>query len=400
MSDIKALCNRMVEVAMKEKQFAITSPAMIYLDDDYNKIEKSAVIDSGWMSIAHLSQLASQGSYLCVDIFDEPIIVIKNDTDEVHAFSRVCPHRSADILYESQTTGTCRRLVCPYHAWTFDLDGKLVYAPQMDKLPEWDGTDINLHEFRTEIWNGFIFINIDGKAQPLKDLYSEFSQTISPWPMNNMQVIFEQSWTGDFNWKIMVENWSEFYHHVGAHSKTLEIDFPSEEVLIDPEHDYYMRTVAPYRNSTREKDSASYSSANASFSFPKFNDLPLGDDRDIWVFVGYPCFLFMTAADSVYWVRVIPKSSTKCEILTTILVDKDNIKLEDFESRKDTLAKFFVDFHIEDMFVNTLVSKGLKSRYVQTSRLADTENQVWMFYRFLARQLIKNNLTDYPESSL
>ena len=115
-------------------------------------------------NVAHVSQVPNPGDYLCVDVFDYPLVLTRDLNNDIHLLSRVCRHKGTLVAAGS---GNASLFVCPFHAWTYELDGRLKAAPLMDKVKNFDRQDCRLREMRTEIWEGFIFVNISGDAEPL-----------------------------------------------------------------------------------------------------------------------------------------------------------------------------------------------------------------------------------------
>lgn len=127
---------------------------------------------SGWHLVGSTSEVLGEGSYINFEIGDEPIVVVRGKNDELKALSRVCRHRGFDMLEGELTpdgnligrTGKVKRLRCPYHAWTYDLDGKLIAAPLSDQICDFKKSDISLPDFAVCIIDENIFVNLDKSA--------------------------------------------------------------------------------------------------------------------------------------------------------------------------------------------------------------------------------------------
>ena len=117
-----------------------------------------------WVLVGRVDQVPNPGDYFCFDVLDEPVVVVRGGDHELRVLSRVCRHR---WMHVCAGQGNTRAFVCPYHAWTYELDGQLRHAPEMDKTPHFDRTDIRLPVVSSEVWEGFIFVNISGDATPL-----------------------------------------------------------------------------------------------------------------------------------------------------------------------------------------------------------------------------------------
>ncbi|WP_158306942.1 aromatic ring-hydroxylating oxygenase subunit alpha [Acidithiobacillus ferrivorans] len=368
----------------KEESESEMPPREIYYDDEYARLEFEKVIASSWMPIAHTSQIPNSGDMFSFDVYSEKFFLV-NDQNKIYCLSRICPHRGADLL-NSACTENKKSITCPYHSWVFDLSGKLKYAPQAEGVKNFVHGENGLRHFKTEIWNEFIFVNIDGKAEPLSRLYNDLGNLISPWQPDELEVVYSKRWHGNFNWKVMVENWAEFYHHVGAHSDTLEYAFPSENTTIDVFNEDYVRTKARY--SERYAEDLKGKVNNDIFPFDEIENLPLTSENcQQWVYVAYPAFLIATFPDSIYWIRVLPKGVGECEVTTLILINKKNKRHHDYDARINKAIDLFESFHKEDMEINESVYKNIKNKLTaasSTSRLFPTERQIYRFHKYLS----------------
>ena len=372
--------------ATRPLERATTLPREAFLNPGFYQLESEAVLKAGWLALGHVSQLKEKGSYLAIELLNEPLLVIRGDDEQIRVLSRSCPHRGTDIAHPClglPRSGKTKRFVCPYHAWSFDLQGELRVAPQMERAEGFNKHDWPLARFRSEVWEGFIFVNLDGKASPLAEQYSDFQTRIAAWGCAELELVYEHEWPGAFNWKIMVENWSECYHHIGTHNKTLQSTWPAQNVIVADEHPHFMHTELVYSDGAM----SSIENGEKYYVFPPIPNLPLGGRVDFWIFLGYPCFLLAVLKDCVLWLRVIPNGVDSCTILTTILVPKDTTRLDNFAELKATMEQMFVGFHSEDMLINVAVQDGLKSSKAVIGRLSHIESPVWMFHRYLARQL-------------
>lgn len=133
------------------------------------------------MVIGSVDQVPNVGDYLCFDVLDEPVVMVRGYDREIKVLSRVCQHWWIHVCEGANNT---REFVCPYHAWTYELDGRLRHAPEMGQTPGFDLAQIRLPQIKTEIWEGFVFVNISGDAKPLQKTLAEAKQqldlTISP----------------------------------------------------------------------------------------------------------------------------------------------------------------------------------------------------------------------------
>ena len=167
------LHEQIVESAKSPLDQARALPSAAYTDPEHYAWEVEHLLRKEWLCAGHVSQVPNSGDFRNLDLLGEPLLLARGKDGEVRVLSRVCPHRGMDINppeYGRATAGNARVLRCPYHFWTFGLDGKCTGAPEMQESQLFCRDETRLHRFRTEIWNGFVFVNLSGTAEPLATL--------------------------------------------------------------------------------------------------------------------------------------------------------------------------------------------------------------------------------------
>jgi phenylpropionate dioxygenase-like ring-hydroxylating dioxygenase large terminal subunit len=387
---LASLCQDIIETAALPLSQAKTLPAAAYTDPDYFALEKETVLEAGWICLAHVSQLKEPGDYVAVDLLDEPLVVTRDRDGEVHVLSRVCAHRAIDILPEEMDIpreGKKSVLVCPYHAWAYNLDGSLRGCPEMQNADGFDRKDWRLAAFRSEIWNGFVFVNLDGKASPLAEQYADFDRAIAAWKVGEMELVIELEWDCAFNWKVMIENWMESYHHIGAHSGTLNVTMPGQTTWSSPEHPHFIYAHLPFNEKARKAAQTALEGGEPLPGFPLIRDLSEQQHYEWHLFVGYPCFMFLAGNDRVLWYRLMPLSAERCKLVTTTLVRREALAAPDYQDALASETEMLREFHTEDMMMNAAVQRGLHSRKVVRGRLSHLEEPIWLIQRYIAARL-------------
>lgn len=365
-------------------------PGEAYTDQAYHEFEEEFIFRKEWISLGHVSQLKKPGDFIRVDVAGEPLLVIRGKDDQIRTLSRVCRHRGMDLLpsgFGHEDEGHKRVILCPYHLWSYDLSGKLIGSPEMQKAEGFDRSEVCLHEFRTAVWEGFIFVNIDGDAPPLEETYRELNERfLSKWEMGRAQMVWTRHWDCDFNWKILVENFMEAYHHMGAHRKTLEPFLPARGCWAEPVDDAYCAMHLPLKDTLVEEIEKS---GSAGTPWKTFVRLELPDFKEWWVFLGYPNFLLFVAPDRLYWYRILPTGPETSSLLTTLLVAPETLGQEDFEAIMEKEVQAAIDFHMEDMEVCTATQRGMSSVGYEPGRLSHLEEPIWQFQQYLARVIAR-----------
>jgi phenylpropionate dioxygenase-like ring-hydroxylating dioxygenase large terminal subunit len=369
---------------------ARTLPRAAYVDEAYFTHEADAVLRKSWLCAGHVSQLAAPGNILPIDLLGEPLVLVRGLDGEIRVFSRVCPHRAADILADGEAAD-CRAprsvLTCPYHRWSFGLDGALMGAPHMQQAEGFDKSQIWLASIRSAIWEGFIFVNLDGGALDLSTHFAGLTSIASPWRMADMEIVISMDWDCQFNWKVMVENWIESYHHLGPHATTLNPFMPAQDSWTEAPNPAFIHAHLPMTGREAAPMRAAIASGAALPGFVPVAGLTAAQQAEWNLFAGFPCFMLLLAHDRAIWYRLQPISAGRCRLTTTTLVSRASMAAPDFAATLLAETKMLQDFHMEDMKVNEAVQRGLGSRHAVRGRLSHLEEPVWQFQRLLAAQM-------------
>lgn len=381
---------------------ATTLPAQAYTSEEFFEWETGHLLRGSWQCVAHISQIPNAGDFLNVDLLGEPLIVVRGKDNSLNVLSRVCPHRSMDIMpegfgYEGHSTeqtpdaslrcGHTRLFLCPYHAWTFELDGKLKACPEMHLAEGFCRDEFCLKAFRSEIWQGFIFVNLDGAAPPLADGLKEMASDVAAYRLPEMRLVIAQEWDCPFNWKVLVENFMESYHHLGIHHKSLQPMMPARDTWTEQERRHYVRAHLPYKDSVREAYREFERRGEFSTDLPPIVGLTDEQKFEWGLFLIHPTFLLATAPDRVIWYRLQPLGPDRLKLTTTTLFAPEVVERDNFEILRDRATELLVQFHLEDMEVCTAVQRGFYASGWQKGRLSHLEMPVWLFYRYLAARL-------------
>ncbi|NOD33346.1 MULTISPECIES: SRPBCC family protein [unclassified Ruegeria] len=190
--------------------------AEAYVDPSWYQVDQNEVLAKTWQWVCHVEKLRVPGSYTTVEIAGRPIAVVRDREGTLRAFYNVCKHRAHHLLSgEGETT----RIMCPYHAWVYKLDGQLVRAPETENLANFKTSDICLDQVQVEEFAGFIYVNLDPNAAPLREVSGNLETEIRHWAPDIEQLTFGHRLTYDIksNWKNVVDNFLECYHCPTAH---------------------------------------------------------------------------------------------------------------------------------------------------------------------------------------
>lgn len=207
-------------------QSAETLPPAAYRSQAFFDLEVAEIFRKDWLCVGHVSQVATVGDYFTIELFGEPMVVVRSK-EGVRVLSTVCRHRWVPVASGSGHTST---FVCPFHKWTYRLDGTLIGAPLMEGV-EFDKSDCRLPEFRSEVVDelGLIFVTFSPDIEPASKRLSGLIERVQQegWKIKDEVVVGTVNMKNTYNWKIQVETYMECYHHIGGHQDTLERLMPA-----------------------------------------------------------------------------------------------------------------------------------------------------------------------------
>lgn len=324
-------------------------PGYYYTDTEVFTRELRTLWRSTWQFVGRVEDLPNPGDYLTCIIGEEPIFVIRTPEGRLQAMHNVCPHRGARLL---DGQGNCGRVRCPYHAWTFDLEGKLLGISQPKLFPDLDKSAIRLLPARVDTWGGFIFVNPDGEGESLMSYLADFPTYLQDYdqPWEDLREVTRWSYEETINWKFIVENYAEDYHFSTAHTQSLRVfDFQGIRTTPTGRH---CQIYVPYANKPPEGPLSRQWEAQ-------------GGSYQGYIF---PNIMINTAIDHVSVFRLVPLNHLRTCI--EVLIYKTAAQTEEFPLDEATLRSNFDQVMEEDFAVCRLLQAGVNSRAYQVTQLA------------------------------
>jgi Rieske 2Fe-2S family protein len=210
-------------------------PQKYFVSPDVFADEQEKIFSKQWLLVGHQSQIARDGDYFVAEVNGESLIVIRDQRSEIRGFYNVCRHRGTRLKEHRAGEADCGHasaIQCPYHAWTYGLDGRLIGAPHMDEVPGFDKADYSLHAVNLGLWEGFIFVNLanetrlhaEATARQARGDYISLERWFAPltgkflhWNLPKLRSAKRIEYDVRANWKLIFENYSECYHCPGVH---------------------------------------------------------------------------------------------------------------------------------------------------------------------------------------
>lgn len=230
-------------------------PGYLYSDPAVFAREQAEIFHRSWQLVAHVSELRSAGDFVCADISGEPVFVIRGKDGELAGFYNVCQHRAHQLL--AGAGNVKNRIVCPYHAWTYNTDGSLAAARNTQRMPQFDPHDYRLEPVRVETALGFVFVNLSQDAESLEaiagDMFADMKREL-PWISDELELAAgsdtSSGWGGaklNANWKVLAENCLECYHCGPAHPALVDL-VDMQQYVCEPSGGHWLKSYGPVKN--------------------------------------------------------------------------------------------------------------------------------------------------------
>ena len=213
-----------------------TLPSSWYQRDDIYALEREHIFFTEWVCVAREEDLPNVGDHRVLDVCGQSIILVRNDAGVLRAFYNVCRHRGARLCSpgpaRESTTGLAiqggvmanRTILCPYHAWTYDLNGQLQRAPHMRRDSGFDPAQVRLHPVLVETYGGFVFLNLSpAQARPFAQVVEAAQKRFVNYPLGQLRVAKTIRYEVEANWKLICENYNECYHCAPVHPELCRI---------------------------------------------------------------------------------------------------------------------------------------------------------------------------------
>ncbi|PYJ27289.1 MAG: (2Fe-2S)-binding protein, partial [Verrucomicrobia bacterium] len=200
---------------------ARTLPQRYFVSPEIFAEEQEKIFFRQWVLVGHQSQIAEAGDYFTAEISGESFIVVRDKHGAIHGFYNLCRHRGSRLI--ENTKGQCAAIQCPYHAWTYALDGRLLGAPHMDEMLEFNKAEYPLKPARLGLWEGFIFLNLGDATASLEKWFEPLGRKFSPWNLAALRSAKRIEYDVRANWKLIFQNYSECYHCLGMHPELSKI---------------------------------------------------------------------------------------------------------------------------------------------------------------------------------
>lgn len=380
-----------------------------YKNADIYTLEIANIFHKHWLFAGHLSQIPKAGDFFTVEFDVESIIIVRTKTGKVKAHMNVCRHRGSQLCLETQ--GNKKLFTCPYHAWSYDLDGHLVAAREMPE--DFKLNENGLHAVHVELIGGLIFISLAEKPLSLSNLRRDLDPILNLFGFDNLKLAEQKSYSIPSNWKLAVENYQECYHCTPSHKEFAQIhamagdvkSFAKDKAAFRLKHkgspkmaeyNCYYDNAAPGQEGY-QYDRNPLLSGNKSGSLggkdvaPFLGELSEYDGGASELMIG-PLMFFLLYDDHVVGYRFLPISQYNCVCDILWFVHEDATEGSDYNLSELTWLWDVTTLADKEIIANN--QKGVNSKFYSPGRLSNMESFQQSFLNWYV-QSIKEGHKDY-----
>ena len=355
-----------------------TLPAACYVDPEVAVLEGETMFRRGWVGVGRGDRWPAPGDYAAMDLGGVPVVVVRDEGGVLRAYANTCRHRSSQVMVGS---GHCTRMRCPFHFWTYGLDGRLVGAPSMQEADGFERADHGLHEFTTVERYGFAFVSLEEQPPPIDEWLGDFGMVHQRWDLGSMVTTRRREFTVDCNWKAFAEVFNEYYHLPYVHTDSINgtYDDPDEPEVVDGAYASHFGTTqgtGALLDDTQDR---------ALPPIPGLAGRPTTGVRYTWLF---PNLVVALGVEALWMYEVYPDGPDRCRCAQVVAFPPATIDGEDFADRIDDYYGRFDAALAEDIPMLVQQHAGLRSPYARQGRYSYLEPSVAAFADWYAGRLL------------
>lgn len=345
-------------------------PGRVYADPAIYEFETKRLFMRSWLPLAREDELPSPGTYFSRVIADEPVVITRDETGTIRAFSNVCRHRNRQV---AEGSGSCKggRMTCPYHGWSYGIDGKLAGAPHMRGVEGFAKETIGLPELAVDLWQGFIFVNFDTGAEKLSPQLGKLDEVLNPLNLKDMVCQDFDRYKAPWNWKATLENFTEAYHQMTIH--------PGIDQLVPGVTTDYEDVDGPYN--------LFWIPTAPGVHFQSIlPPMPGTTFSGIWVVNVFPFFHLLIDDGMVMWLDWEFNKVDEHEIIWRMMIPAATAAAPDFAAKKVEIYKMIKEVWDEDIYACSGIRTGARSRFAVGGRMSLMERSVHQFQKWIAAE--------------
>ncbi len=354
-------------------------PFECYWEDSILIQEQKLIFSNQWLGLGRADRLETSGEYEVFELCGQALVLIRDQDNILRLYSNTCRHRGAKLL---DGTGQCQAISCPFHGWTYTLDGNLKYAKTMSENPNFDFSEHSLIEYKLKELQGFLFAFLGNQPTDLDSQLGDFSELHQPWSLNELITTRREVFEVQCNWKAFLDVFNEYYHLSNIHPTSID------NLYIKPEESD--KTTGDYASQFGfTTGTGALLEAHQSNALPKMENL--GDPWNLgarysWVF---PNMTFAASQEAIWVYEANPINSQSCQVRQSICFPKNTTELPDFQEKSQAYYQRLDDALDEDITALENQQKGLnKSPSLQGQFSTLLEANVATFAQWYANKIV------------
>tara|TARA_R100000935_G_scaffold39344_1_gene60822 strand:+ start:332 stop:1465 length:1134 start_codon:yes stop_codon:yes gene_type:complete len=355
-------------------------PPSVYTSDAFLKRETSSIFAHEWFCAGRSDALANTGDYVTLDLADQPIIILRDQAKALRAMSNVCRHRMSTLL---EGRGNTRNIVCPYHAWTYNLDGSLRGAPAMDQNKGFCKADYSLPDIRCEEWLGWIFVTLNPDVPPVARQLAKVADLVGDYDMASYTETFFETHVWDTNWKVLAENFMESYHLPVCHAGTIGGLSKLNEMICPPGE-----TAFNYHTILKDE------TLKIAMAHPSNTRMEGARRRTTYLLAIYPSLLITLTPGYFWYLTLHPQGVGQVRIGFGGGMSNDYANDPDAQVNFAQLKTLLDDVNVEDKGCTEKVYRGLSSQSASPGHLSHLERPNYDFAQYINARIQAHNHQD------
>jgi glycine betaine catabolism A len=370
-----------LDLVRREYRGARLLPKRTYHDPAIFEWERQHILRRDWVMVAREEDLPQPGSYVLVEHDGDPLIVVRGRDDRIRAFHNVCRHRGTAVAEEP--CGTAVRFQCPYHAWIYDLDGRLIRAKHTEDLEDFSFEEYGLAPVRLETWQGFVFLTLDPDAPSLASQLGDLVEHWSRFDFRSLRSAKRIEYDVRANWKFIAENYSECYHCPGVHpqlNKLTPYDLGGD---FDPDGAWQGGWMELADGAETMALDGGHGSRDGR---PSMQGITPRDERCVYYYLVWPTTFLSIHPDYLLVHRLVPTAPDRTTVICDWLFEADTIATQGFDP-SDEIA-FWDLTNRQDWHVCELQQQGTRSSSWVAGRYSNQEASVHAFDQMVADRYV------------
>jgi Rieske 2Fe-2S family protein len=349
----------------------------VYVDPAWFAAEMRAIFGGMWIAAGRIEDVSARGAFIRREVGGASVLIVNDGASGVRAFHNVCRHRGTELC-DAERGVFPGSIQCPYHAWTYDLTGRLIGAPLMEQVEGFARADYALHTVHCDAWDGHVFVNLTRSPASLRAQLGELPERFAPWRMQDLRAVRRIDYDVRANWKLIVQNYNECLHCPVIHPLLNQMHHYLGAANV-PSTETYCGGAMPF------KDGIETLSVDGKRRRRVLPGLSADEQAFVHYYAIYPNLLLTLHPDYVLTVTIWPQAPDRTHLVAEWHFHPDEIATPGFVC--DDAIEFWDRTNREDWAISERSQRGISSPAYTPGPYSGRETQLWEFDRFILRRM-------------